>query len=266
MEASKAPAISRAVAVLRFLGKADLPCGVHTVARELGLVPSTCLHVLRTLVAEGLVSFDRDTKRYALDAGILTLARHWLRRNRFTDMAQPLLDDLGQTYDVTALGVRTSGLDHMVVVALSQTGPTLQLSTHIGSRFPALISASGRCVAAFGDFAEADLLARFATLQWDNAPTVEQWLEQVEQTRRLGFAVDHGQYIAGASVMATPVWETDGTFRHALVTIAIGGALHRTDTDALSASLLTAAKTISRRLNGLSADEEGPVGKIRKAG
>src|SRR5882757_6020451 len=89
VEASKAPAISRAAAVLRLLGKSDTPLGVQSIARELGLVPSTCLHVLRALVAEEFVSSDSDTKRYALEAGVLTLARHWLRRNQFNNLAQP---------------------------------------------------------------------------------------------------------------------------------------------------------------------------------
>ena len=94
VEVSKAPAISRAAAVLRLLGKSDVPLGVHAIARELGLVPSTCLYVLRALVAEELVSFDAATKRYALEAGVLTLARHWLRHNRVSDLLQPVLERL----------------------------------------------------------------------------------------------------------------------------------------------------------------------------
>ena len=122
VEASKAPAISRAAAVLRLLGKSDTPLGVQSIARELGLVPSTCLYVLRALVAEEFVSFDPDTKRYSLEAGVLTLARHWLRRNRFNDLAQPVLDRIGQAFDVTMLGVHIVGLDHIIVVAVSQSG------------------------------------------------------------------------------------------------------------------------------------------------
>ena len=76
---SKAPAISRAAAILRLLGKSDTPLGLQTIARTLGLVPSTCLYVLRALVAEEFVAFDKDTKRYSLEAGVLTLARGWRR-------------------------------------------------------------------------------------------------------------------------------------------------------------------------------------------
>src|SRR6201986_4481186 len=190
VEASKAPAISRAAAVLRLLGKSNTPLGMQAIARELGLVPSTCLYVLRALVAEEFVSFDPETKRYSLEAGVLTLARHWLRRNRFNDLAQPVLDRIGQTFDVTMLGVQIVGLEHIIVVAVSQSGHTLQLSTQIGSRFPALISATGRCIAAFGDHPPSELETRFKTLRWDDPPTLDEWKAQVIRTRAQGFAVD----------------------------------------------------------------------------
>src|ERR1700754_1309919 len=121
LKGSKAPAIARAAAVMRLLGKSDAPLGVQSIARELGLVPSTCLHVLRALVAEEFVSFDADTKRYSLEAGVLTLARHWLRRNQFTDLAQPVLDRMAQSFGVTMLGVHIVGLDHIIVVAIAQS-------------------------------------------------------------------------------------------------------------------------------------------------
>ena len=250
VETSKAPAISRAAAVLRLLGKSDVPLGVHSIARELGLVPSTCLHVLRALVAEELVSFDPDTKHYSLEAGVLTLARHWLRRNRFTDLAQPVLDRIGQTFDVTVLGVHIVGLDHIIVVSLSQSGQNFQLSTQIGSRFPALISATGRCIAAFGDHSDAAIEARFKTLRWDEPPTLDEWKAQVSQTRAQGFAVDAGNYISGVTVIAAPVWKTRANLSHALVAISIGGALKRAGLPKLQDALLSAARTLSSQLCG----------------
>src|ERR1700758_4774537 len=202
MEVSKAPAISRAAAILRLLGKSEAPLGVQAIARELGLVPSTCLYVLRALVAEEFVAFDPDTKRYSLEAGVLTLARQWLRRNPVNDLAQPVLDRVAQAFDVTMLGVQIVGLDHIIVVALSQSGTSFHLSTQIGSRFPALISATGRCIAAFGDYSDAELEIRFRALRWDEPPTFAQWQEQVRQTRLQGFAIDAGNYISGVTVLA----------------------------------------------------------------
>lgn len=248
-ESSKAPAISRAAAVMRLLGKSDLPLGVQAIARELGLVPSTCLHVLRALVAEEFVSFDPDTKRYSLEAGVLTLARHWLRRNQFTDLAQPILDRMAQKFGVTMLGVHIVGLDHIIVVAISQSSLNLQLSTQIGSRFPALISATGRCIAAFGEHSEAKLQAKFKTLRWDEPPTLHEWQTQVNQTREQGFAVDEGNYISGVTVAAAPVWKARAKLSHALVAIGIGSA-QRAGLAALTAELRANAHTVSNQLSG----------------
>lgn len=249
VEVSKAPAISRAAAILRLLGKSHVPLGVQAIARELGIVPSTCLYVLRALIAEELVSFDPDTKRYSLEAGVLTLARHWLRRNRFNDLAQPMLDNISQASGVTVLGVHIVGLDHIVVVAISQAGHNLQFSTQIGSRFPALISATGRCIAAFGSHSEAELQSRFETLRWDEAPSFEDWKAQVAETKVQGFAVDTGNYISGVTVVAAPVWKARTKLSHALVAIGVGNTLSR-GLPALQEALLSASRTLSNQLCG----------------
>ena len=247
---SKAPAISRAAAVLRLLGKSDTPLALNTIARQLGLVPSTCLYVLRALTAEDLVAFDPDTKRYALEAGVLTLARQWLRRNEFADLVQPALDRIASEFDVTALGVQILGLDKIVAVAVSRAGGNLRVASQVGSRFPALISATGRCIAAFGDYPEAQLRERFDRLIWDNPPSFEQWLEQVAETRVQGFGIDDGNYISGVTVLAAPVWKARGRPSHALVTLGIGSALKRSGLAELQTALCAAAATITRQLGG----------------
>lgn len=251
---SKAPAISRAAAVLRLLGKRGAPMGVQAIARELGLVPSTCLYVLRALVAEELVSFDPDTKRYALDAGVLTLARQWLRRDRFSDLAQPALDRIAREFGLTTLGVQMFGLDRIIVTAMSQSGEAFQLSTQVGSRFPALVSATGRCIAAFGHYSDEDLRPRFETLRWDDAPSWDEWKAQVAEARETGVAVDAGHYISGVTVIAAPVWkngrEEGGKPSHALVAIGIGSAVRGEALPRLKEALLNAARSLSDQMSG----------------
>ncbi|MDO6414952.1 IclR family transcriptional regulator C-terminal domain-containing protein [Sphingomonas sp. BIUV-7] len=247
---SKAPAIARAAAVMRLLGKSETPLGLQGISGALGLVPSTCLYVLRALVAEELVSFDPDTKRYALEVGVLTLARQWLRRNQFSDLAQAVLDRIGQAFDVTMLGVQIVGLEHIIVVATSRTGRNFQFSAQVGDRFPALISATGRCIAAFGAYPERELERRFKSLRWDDAPSLEAWREQVAQTRAQGFAVDEGNYISGMTVIAAPVWKGRDRPSHALVAISIGSALKRSGLPELQDMLVSSAATISRQLSG----------------
>lgn len=250
VEVSKAPAIARAAAVLRLLGSSGKPLGLHAIARDLGLVPSTCLYVLRALVAEELVAFDLDTKRYSLQAGVLTLARHWLRHDRFNELAQPVLDRVSIGFDVATLGVHIAGLDHLIVVAVSQVGQSFQVSAQVGSRFPATISATGRCIAAFGGYSDADLEARFNTLRWDHPPTWSEWQAQVRQVRCQGVAVDEGHYIAGVTVVAAPIWKRPGKLSHALVAIGIGSATRGPRLPALQKVMLAEAKALSKTLCG----------------
>ena len=246
---SKAPAIARAAAILRLLGKSEAPLGVNAIARELGLVPSTCLYVLRALAEEELVSFDPDTKRYALEAGVLTLARGWLKRNQLSDLAQPLLDRLARDHGVTMLAVQIVGLEHMIVVATAQGGANFQLSAQIGSRFPALISATGRCLVAFGDYPADRLEQGFARLRWDAPPAYADWLEQIAETRQRGYAVDLGNYIDGVTVVAAPVWKASGGPGHALVATGLASAVRQVGVETIGEALASAARTLSGQMH-----------------
>lgn len=228
--------------------------GVQAIARELGLVPSTCLYVLRALVTEELVSFDPDTKRYALDAGVLTLARQWLRRDQFNDLAQPALDRIAREFGLTTLGVQIFGLDRIIVTAMSQSGESFQLSTQVGSRFPGLVSATGRCIAAFGHYSEDELRPRFEALRWDEAPSWQEWQEQVAEARETGIAVDAGHYISGVTVIAVPVWkggrEEGRRPSHALVAIGLGAAVRGEALPRLKEALQNAARMLSDQMGG----------------
>lgn len=248
LKSSKAPAIARAAAILRLLGRSEEPLGLQPIARGLGLVPSTTLYVLRSLVEEELVGFDPATKRYTLGAGVLSLARHWLKRDPFTSLAQPLIDRIASDHAVTCVAVEISGLERFTAVAVAEGSGNFRLTTEVGSRFPALISATGRCIAAFGDIAPDRIQTRFERLRWDNPPGFAQWLEQVEQAKQRGYAEDAGHYIAGVTVLAAPVFRSSGPPSHALTAIGLtrsmAGAIH----DALAADLVASAATLTQQL------------------
>lgn len=241
------PAVTRAAEILRLLSRSEAPLGVHAIARELGLVPSTCLHILRALAAEELVSFDPETKRYGLSSGVVALARGMLRRDPFSNLAQPVLDDLSSRHGVTAIGIEVASLDHIVVVAISRPGHALRLQVDIGSRYPALISATGRCIAAFGGFAPTEIDRRFRALRWDNPPTPAQWREDVEATRQAGYAVDEGRYITGVTIITAPVMPRR-RMSHGLVVLGVSEQLRRTGHVVLGEELRERAAELSRRL------------------
>jgi DNA-binding IclR family transcriptional regulator len=243
------PALSRGIAILRLLGRTDERLGVHAIARALGLVPSTCLHILRVLVAENLVTVDPATKKYGVAAGLVALARSVLRQHTFAAVVQPELEELAQRYGATAIAVEAAGLDHMIVVALARSDSPLRVHVDIGSRFPALISATGRCIAAFGHYEPAELEARFATLRWDSAPTLSAWREQVQATRRAGYAIDDGDYIRGVSIVASPVAMPNGSI-NTLVVVGVSEQMRRAGLSTIGEDLAIRGRNVSRALGG----------------
>jgi len=235
------PAVTRAAAILRLLAHAREPIGVKAISQALGLVPSTGLHILRALVVEELVKVDPLTKQYSLGSGLISLARTALEGDDFPSRVQPRLDDLSRRYGVTAIGVELPNLRHMIVVALARSQAPVRLHVDLGSRFPALISATGRCLAAFGSHPPGEIEKRFKALRWNNAPGYQAWLKEVETVRRQGYSIDRGNYIAGVTIVAVPVLNRQGTISRTLASVGLSGQLDRPTSVALAHDMQLAA-------------------------
>jgi DNA-binding IclR family transcriptional regulator len=242
------PAVTRAVAVLRLLSRSRTPLGLKAIAQTLDLVPSTALHILRALVAEQLLQVDRQTKQYRLGVGMLPLARAVLENGDFPSLVRPRLDELSGRYGVTAIGVELPDLDHMVVVALSRAQAPVRLHVDVGSRFPALISATGRCLAAFSDHPWSEIEKRFRRLRWHNAPAYETWRKEVDAARRQRFSIDRGNYIAGVTIVAVPVLNVRGTITHTIAAVGLGNQLDRATSLALARAMRDAAQEVAAQL------------------
>jgi DNA-binding IclR family transcriptional regulator len=202
---SRAPAVARAASVLRLLSGQQEGLGVTDIARRVGQVPSTCLHVLRALVEEGLVSFDDLRKTYRSGVGLLTLVRDAMANSEYPKVVQPVLDALAAQNSVTAVAVELDSRERMVVVALSRATNLVSLHVTVGSRFPAYISATGRCVAAASGLSREKLRKRFEALKWEKGPKFEEWYADVERTKTEGIGIDRGNYIRGLTILSALV-------------------------------------------------------------
>jgi DNA-binding IclR family transcriptional regulator len=225
--------------------------GVKAIAQSLGMVTSTCLHILRVLLDEELVKVDA-TKRYSLGVGMLSLARSVIAGNRFPAAVQPVLDRLARQWSVTAIGVEVVGLDHMVVLALSHSEMPFRLHVDVGSRFPALISATGRLVAAYNTRPWREIEQRFKSLRWQNPPTLALWRAEMERVRKNGYSIDRGNYISGVLVLAVPVLNAHGELAHTLVIAGVADQLDKARCVEVANDMQAEAAKLSALLFGRS--------------
>jgi DNA-binding IclR family transcriptional regulator len=199
---SRAPAVARAAQVLRLLSGQTQGIGVSEIARRIGMVPSTCLHVLRALVDEGFVSFDDNKKTYKSGIGLLTLVCDAVGNAEFPRVVQSTLDSISLENHVTAAAIEVDNRERTVVVAVSRASSFISLHVSVGSRFPSLVSATGRCVAARSGLSREKLKKRFEALRWEKDPSFDEWYGDVERAKVDGFAIDRGNFTRGLTVLA----------------------------------------------------------------
>src|SRR3954449_332157 len=94
-------AVSASANVLRALHAATRPLNASEVARATGLHRGTAYNILRTLQAEGFVSYDETTRTYAVSLHILELAYGALRRSGLLDIARPLIHVVADAHGVS---------------------------------------------------------------------------------------------------------------------------------------------------------------------
>ena len=213
------PAVSRAVAILRLLGDSKQPLGAKEISVNLKLVGSTCLHILRVLVDEQLVAVDPETKKYSLDFGLAILSRRMLNQDTSVRALQAKLTHFAEQHNVTVTTVRIYGFNRSIVVGVAYSDRLFSLNVQVGSRFPSLVSATGRCFAAYAELDEKTLREEFMKLKWYSAPSFETWLGEVEEAKIRGFGADIGNYVADSVVVAVPYFDHNGVMTHSVAAV-----------------------------------------------
>ncbi len=238
-------AVQRAVQIMRFLGATQHPAGVNEVARALGIVPSTCLHILKTLDHDGLVSEDKANKKYQLGPALLRFARDMVGSNEFVRNVQGVLDRIAQRHEVTTVAVCQEGMDRIIVVAKANAPTNFSINVNIGSRFPVLTSAIGHCFAANIEGNPEHLREAFEELKWQDPPLFTDWVKDIAFAREHGYAVDKGHHIRGVTVVAAPVYASvDGTTR-AIAGVGLFEQLTGAAKTALAVDLKSSAAALS---------------------
>lgn len=251
-EASAPPtgtqSIERALRVMWALAEeGDL--GVAALALRTGLTAGTASRIVKALAQAGLVRRNPVTDRYHLGAGAAVLGRA-AERSLGLDKAQPTLENLGAaTSESVNLAIR-DGAESMVLMRVESTLP-LRFTQKIGARFPLYSTASGKAMLAFSPF-EQEYLAALPEHLEPVAPgtiaTRKQLVQQLEEIRGQGFAVDLEENVEGVRCIGAPVLDDDGVARAAVVVQAPALRMGRDRRVGLAPRVIAAAAEISHVL------------------
>jgi DNA-binding IclR family transcriptional regulator len=223
---------------------------VTRVARDLELNSRTCFNILKTLVHEGLVTFDERTKTYSIGIGLVELAKGALEQASFVRMLRPKLESLAMDHSVTATLWQRSRGERVVMVDLAENPAAIRVHMSIGQRLPMYIAALGRCMAAYSGLTENELRARISDLRWENAPSFEEYYADVQLVRERGYAVDNGNYVKGVTTVSAPIVDTDNRAIMAISTVGFSAQFNKASIRALGESVRAWSAAASRAISG----------------
>ncbi|MBL4721751.1 MAG: IclR family transcriptional regulator, partial [Alphaproteobacteria bacterium] len=105
--------------------------------------------------------------------------------------------------------------------------------------------ATGRCVAAFGDFDTTTLQSRFALVPWDKQPSFDTWKAQIDNTRRDGYGIDLGEFISGVTIIAAPFFNSSGAVTRSLVALGTSEKMEMTGITSIAHKMLKMRDSVS---------------------
>ncbi|MFT6774460.1 MAG: DNA-binding IclR family transcriptional regulator [Paracoccaceae bacterium] len=242
-------AVESAVTILRHLASMGLPDGVASIARATELNVSTTFNILKTLVKEGLATFDPEAKTYAIAMGVLEFSAPLLGRTQMA-LIRPLLIQIAEERRVLVALWLVTPQGRIVLSDRVVPRNIVRADMEPGARLPALVGAIGRCIAARTGMTREQLRPAFAALRWQNPPEFDAYWADVEVARTRGYAFDMGNLFSGLNIAAAVACDHEGTPRFGLSAITISGQMDDAGLELAARDLSGAAALIERNIFG----------------
>jgi len=242
-------AVLRAMALLKAFTDAQPEIGLSELARAVKLNKTTAYRMLTALESEGFVSKNRATESYRLGPEAIALGGRAMRANDLRAASRSELEALAQATTETA-SLETLIDRDMLVLDEVIGGHVLGAAQHIGARWPAHATSTGKAILAFLPESESNAFLRGALLKSTNNTITTQTAMRRELTRirEQSYAVATEELEDGFTAIGAPVFNHDGK---AVAAISVGGPSARLTSDRISQiaeRVVSAAKAVSQKL------------------
>ena len=240
--------VVNAVRILRYLTHKGAPERAADIARHLGINPSTCFNILRTLVAEDVVDFNALSKTYSAGLGLARLVEQLVTQGQRLQMALPAMRELAARFGVTVTLWRRMGVDRIVLVSSVASPTALRIDMPAGQRLPLLMGASGRLFVGELGWSEAQARAEFEPIRWSRSISFDTYWREVNRAKKRGWAADDGYFSNGILAVAAPVRDPAGSVAFTISAGMIRGHLDDAGVDTLGDALRDAGAELAKAL------------------
>jgi len=238
--------LAKGLAVIRAFTRDHAALNLSDIARSAGIPAATARRCLLTLEELGYVT--RSGRNFLLRPKVLELGAAYLESMNIEHVTKTHLEELARnTSDSAALCV-LDGVE-IVYVARASVRTLLRLEAHVGSRFPAHATSTGRVLLA--GVGPERLQRYFATARLE-ALTERTVTEPgrlrtlIDDCRRTGYSVVEDELAYGVIALAVPVFDHRGRVVAALNTSSHSRKITKTQ---LLRDRLSMLQQVSRQIS-----------------
>jgi DNA-binding IclR family transcriptional regulator len=251
VEPPTAPAVDRAVLVLKHIAAAGEGVSLASLSQALAMPKSSTLSICRSLVNGGLL-MRSSSGAYGLAIGVVDLARSYLASATITDVFVSEWEQRSRFIDETVVLSVLDGAD-VVYVACKNGKVGVSFNYRIGMRLPAWCAASGKAILSTMGHDKAARLLPPGPLRMSTgrmAVPRADLMAQLETARATGYAIDDEEVRAGMCCIGAPVFESrSGPALSAVAISMLKGEFESKRAEAVEC-VLDFSEALSRRLRG----------------
>jgi DNA-binding IclR family transcriptional regulator len=253
---SLAPAVTRAAAILDLLAENPaVPTPLSDLARRLRLPKSSVANITGALVEAGLA--ERADAGFRLGRRLAELGGAYLATVDQVQQFQELANEMPIARQETLQMAVLDGLE-VTYVARHDGRQPIRLASDIGRRLPASCTALGK--AALASLDRADLTDRLRgvktlpVLTRNSHRRVADLLEDIEEVRRRGYAVDNEETAEGIVCLGVAIPRRAADAPYALSVTLLKARADDARREALLADLRRLARLLSHPLGSAHGD------------
>jgi IclR family pca regulon transcriptional regulator len=202
--------LAKGLAVIRAFARDHAALTLSDIARSADIPAATARRCLLTLEELGYVM--RSGRTFLLRPKVLVLGAAYLESMNIEQLTKNHLEELARnTSDSAALCVLDG--EEIVYVARTSVRTLLRLEAHIGSRFPAHATSTGRVLLAgvgAERLAHYFKTARIEALTEHTVTDPAKLQSLIEDCRRTGYSVVEDELAYGVIALAVPVFDHQG--------------------------------------------------------
>lgn len=204
--------LQRGLEILAAVARADRALGITDLGRQFGLAKGSVSRLVATLVQQSFLTRDPETAKFRPSMKLWELGHGAVSQLDVRSIARPVMETLHaetrETVHLTVLNER----DEMVFLDKLDSTRAVRANVQLGVTLPPYCVANGKAMLASLPKARLDRVLRGKLRRYTSTTITRksELLAHLDTVRRLGYAVNRGEYRPDVSGLAAPLFDHTG--------------------------------------------------------